>query len=483
LVHRLGAADYGLWVLVASVVSYGSLADLGFANAVTKYVAELRARNEFDRAETVISSALVALSALGVSVAVLAVAVAGLAPHVFNLEPGQQSTARLLLLLLGANAAIRLPAMVLLAILRGLQRYDLINVVSSIATVVNAVGMVAVLLAGFGLVGLAAIAIPIQVMMQVPMVVAIRRSEPRLRLTVRGAKWREARHLMGFGLTQFAITVNGVVQLQSDQIVIGAFLPVESITAFALARRLSEMPRTVVNQFVQVLMPAASHLEAQGRLTRLRETYLDATRIILASFLAVAAVIVALSHSLLSVWVGARYADDSTLVPILAAAVFLSVLMLPSMAILLGMARHRVLAMLSASNSIVNLSVSIALVRPFGVTGVALGTLVATAAEAVVALPYAWAVLGVRRKQVLSRTFAPVLLPLLPAFAVLYGLPAVTSFAALGDVLVAGSCGAGVYTATYLFIPVCRIERGWVRAASAGALRLISPRGSRARES
>ncbi|HEY8765072.1 MAG TPA: hypothetical protein VIM18_12830, partial [Solirubrobacteraceae bacterium] len=36
MVHRLGAANYGLWVLVASLVAYGNLLDLGVGAAVTK---------------------------------------------------------------------------------------------------------------------------------------------------------------------------------------------------------------------------------------------------------------------------------------------------------------------------------------------------------------------------------------------------------------------------------------------------------------
>jgi O-antigen/teichoic acid export membrane protein len=58
ILHRLGASDFGLWALVGSLVAYGTLLDLGVGAAVTKYVAELRARGEAEKASDVVATAL-----------------------------------------------------------------------------------------------------------------------------------------------------------------------------------------------------------------------------------------------------------------------------------------------------------------------------------------------------------------------------------------------------------------------------------------
>ena len=50
ILRHLGAATYGLWVLVSSIVAYGSVLDLGVWGAIIKYVAEYRARGEADTA-------------------------------------------------------------------------------------------------------------------------------------------------------------------------------------------------------------------------------------------------------------------------------------------------------------------------------------------------------------------------------------------------------------------------------------------------
>ena len=54
LLTKLGAADYGLWVLLGSIVAFGSILDFGLWGTVIKYVAEYQARGDFVgvRAET-----------------------------------------------------------------------------------------------------------------------------------------------------------------------------------------------------------------------------------------------------------------------------------------------------------------------------------------------------------------------------------------------------------------------------------------------
>src|SRR5829696_5355969 len=57
LVHTVGASTYGLWALVGSMTAYGALLDFGIAAAITKYIAEYRAKNEMQDAKAFIATA------------------------------------------------------------------------------------------------------------------------------------------------------------------------------------------------------------------------------------------------------------------------------------------------------------------------------------------------------------------------------------------------------------------------------------------
>src|SRR5579862_7817691 len=65
MIPRLGHTQYGLWVLVASFVAYGTLANLGIGSAIVKYVAEYRAKGESETASDLIATSLAIYCVIG----------------------------------------------------------------------------------------------------------------------------------------------------------------------------------------------------------------------------------------------------------------------------------------------------------------------------------------------------------------------------------------------------------------------------------
>ena len=94
ILSRLGKTEYGLWALVASFVAYGSLADLGIGAAITKYVAEYRARGDNDTASELVATALSLYCALGVAVIAVAAVVAPFVNDLIRVPSSVRSAAR-----------------------------------------------------------------------------------------------------------------------------------------------------------------------------------------------------------------------------------------------------------------------------------------------------------------------------------------------------------------------------------------------------
>src|SRR5215211_3670244 len=59
VLDRLEPTLYGLWALIGSVTSYGYLLDFGISGAITKYVAEYRAKKQMDEAQHLVGTALI----------------------------------------------------------------------------------------------------------------------------------------------------------------------------------------------------------------------------------------------------------------------------------------------------------------------------------------------------------------------------------------------------------------------------------------
>jgi len=466
ILRQLDAGHYGLWVLVGSVVAYGSLLDLGIAGAVVKYIAEHRARGEDERAHNVVATALSLYCFLGLIAVALSAIFAPIFLNLFDVLPDQRAMATALVLLSGITVGISIPCTLTMAVLRGLQRFDLVNLISSTGALLSLAAVVVVLLLGGGVVSIVAVNIPVILATQVVSVGIIRRIAPELRFGWRGAKRSLVRPILSFSSSLFVIDMATRLQTKTDEIVIGVFLPVSSITPYSLARRLSEIAQILTDQFMKVLLPLASELHAENDRTRLRSLYVTGTRLTLAFFLPVGCTLIILARPILTVWVGAAYADYAHLVTILTLASLIDTSQWPAGSILQGIAKHRPLAVMATCAGIANLALSIALIHPLGLTGVALGTLIPTTVVCLgFALPYSVKVIGVTKTQVIKEIFLPVLLPAIPTAIWLYVLQHAIEPSSPFLIIVVAGTGLLVYLVGYLKWGASEVERQTCRSA------------------
>ena len=184
---HLKSTNYGLWALVASFVAYGSLADLGIAQAVTKYVAEYRARGDNEMATQLISTALWLYCGLAVLVVVLSAVIAPFVPDVLKVPANEHATTSWLVVITAVGVAVQLPSNCAIAVLRGLNRYDLINVIGTLAMLNLAAGIVVILLLGGKVLLITGIAVPVTLLWLAPTIWLIHRTAPELHFGFRGA--------------------------------------------------------------------------------------------------------------------------------------------------------------------------------------------------------------------------------------------------------------------------------------------------------
>lgn len=474
ILGKLGPVVYGLWVLAGSVVAYGSLLDFGMWGAIIKYVAEYRARGEQEAARELIATALTLFTLVGLLPVLLAFLLAPLFPVVFNVPPGQEETARWVVLLMGAGIGVFIPCMISLSVLRGLQRYDLVNIVNLVGTIWEVAATITVLTLGGGVIGLVLVNIAGMLVMQLPAIYFINKFAPDLQFGYRGARRRYVRQVVVYSWPLFVVDMANRLQTKTDEITIGALLIVSAVTPYAIVRKLSEATFTLTQQFLRVLLPLASQLDAEQDEPRMRTLYLVGSRLAMAIFLPLAGVLVYLAAPLLAAWVGPAYAENAPVMVLLTGAGYAVVSQGTGVAILKGKNRHRLLAATSISAGLVNLLLSVLLARPFGLLGVAFGTLLPALVENfLLILPYVARILHIDARTIVRQVYLPVLIPLLPMMALLYLLQLAVppeGWVAMGLTAIVG---VGSYSLAYLFVGASVQERSMIRRATWQAIQIV----------
>ena len=389
VIHHLGDAGYGVWVLMLSVTSYLGFFDLGVRGAVTRYVSKFHTQGDHQEASRIASSATGIFLIAGALAILVALVLALVAVDLFQIPPAYHQPARSVLLLSGITMAVTLIGGVFGGILVGLQRFDLSNTIGVLSTGLRALATVLVLRAGRGIVALAWIQLIFSVVPVIASAYLSLRLYPQLRISMRHFAWAPVSLIFSFSVVSFLCNVSQQVIYYTDAVVIGIFLPVGLITFFSIAGNLMNYARALISGISFTMTPLASSLEAAGKNQRLQQVALDAPRYATALMLPIAATFIVRGQSFIRLWMGPEYAELSGRVLwILSLALLFSAATQVLASVMFGISRHRVMMVAVLVEAVCNLAASVALVRVIGIVGVAWATTIPNLAASLLFWPW-----------------------------------------------------------------------------------------------
>lgn len=133
----LGYETYGTWVVLATVLSFSSLGELGIGEATTKFIAEAYGHNDIKEVGKYVVSSQVMLLTSGLIVFAIVVILREQIVNVFNLAGQTRQTALSVLPYIGALSIYVFIVHVSTATLSGLGRMDLANYVELLGRLVS----------------------------------------------------------------------------------------------------------------------------------------------------------------------------------------------------------------------------------------------------------------------------------------------------------------------------------------------------------
>jgi O-antigen/teichoic acid export membrane protein len=458
--RHLGAGDYGLWMLTASIVAYFPLLNLGYGGAMERAVAQYRAKRD-TRAINEMASTLFGLFAvLGVLAFSIAALLAWRLDDIVNLTGDQKWSGPIVLLLVGLQVSAALPCAVFGAVVNGFQRTLQNSVVSIIVALTVAAVNVVMLLAGAGLVALVAAMTATRMLAYVAYLINAHHVFPPLRL--RPSLFRKERLREATGFSVYALIQDGATKLNyaADPIVIGAFLTTGAVAVWAVAQRLVDLVLRLTNQINALLFPVVVGYHTSQHDDQLREVLVQGTRVSLALALPVAGSLALLAEPVILSWVGPVYRNSAVLVQILSLVVLVRVGTATAGTILRGGGRHQLLSVSNLVIGIINILLSIVLIRTHGLPGVAVATLIPAAFRgATILVPAACRRVGLPLHRFLTEAVWPAAWPA----AVTLGLLAAargTVRPSLLECLAYGASTGALYALLFVGVAIGRRDRG-----------------------
>jgi O-antigen/teichoic acid export membrane protein len=386
ILHRLGDDAYGLWVLMFSLTGYYGLLDLGVRSSVVKYVAQFVASHDHERLCHTINTTIFVCGCAGTLVLGVTALVAWHVNSLFQVSPAFLHDARILSLMVGVAVALGLPLSLFGGVLEGLQRFDFISLTQMVMTLLRALLIVQALTHGLGLLTVALITLSLPLVSSAVYAAAVFRALP-LEFGMQFVDRATFLQTFRYGSYSFIGSVAFRLRFQGDAVIIGAMLSPAAITSFSIGEKLNSYSLLLITGLGQIFTPMSSQFDEAGDRQQLRKVFLLGNRACALTVFPIGVTLAVLGKSVIDVWVGPRYEFSYLVLLILLIPSVLWDIQASSRSILYGLGRHQTLVVVLVIEGMINVALSVALIRYWGIIGDALGSAIPLACTALFFLP------------------------------------------------------------------------------------------------
>ena len=389
MVHRLGDRMYGFWSLAAAFAGYYGLRllDLGLGSAVAQYLSLAIGRKDSVESRSVFKTALGIQLILG-AIALLVTVTLAIATPLFWHNPDDAILFRQVIVILGVNAALGFPVGVYAGLLEAELRFDILSWLTLLGLALRTGLVVCALLAGGGLLALAWVTLLASLPVMMLQIWFARREAPWARTGGLLIDLQRARSLFSYSVYTFIASIADSLRFQIDPLIITAFVGLAAVTHYRIASVFMMYYLNASVACTGTIQQVLSRCYGAGDRAGMEEKFYFATKISLAVSIGIAVILIVWGKPFIMRWMGASYLDAYPAMAVLTAAVFLDVGQSPSINLLYATFHQRYYTYINLAEGIINLAVSIALARPLGILGVALGTLIAALAIRIAVQPW-----------------------------------------------------------------------------------------------
>jgi len=372
--HKLGSIQFGIWALSGVLNTYAQLSDFGMSQALIKFVAELDAREETQRINEMISTALALYFLLGgLSILLFLLFRETLVSHLFHIPTELRSEAKFVFTGAILVSIMNLVFSVSTSLLKGLQRMGLTNTVIAVTQILSTLGVFIVLESGYGLKGLILKNAFIAILLGIANLCLARRIFPALRFTPALFRVQRAKEILRFGANIQAVNIVVLMLNPFNKTLLSNFLSLNFVTYYEVASRIISQVISFFQALADSIYPAVAEIQATRDEEAISQLHLRSIRYLTLFSLPVFTLVVILAHPFIHVWLGAEYEISASTLQILAVAWFVSMLATPAYLIARGLGSPHLSMYSSLATGVLSASLSILLITIIGYYGIVLG--------------------------------------------------------------------------------------------------------------
>lgn len=377
MLRMMGQSEFGLYSLVASVIAYLTVLDLGFGNAIVRYTAKFRAEKKTEEQYEMFGMFFLLYLVIGIIAFGIGLGLYFNVDTLFGntMTAVELSRARIMMLLLVANLAFTFPMSIWGSIIQAYEDFVFQKSLNIIRIILNTVVMICLLHFGYKAVAMVVVQTIFNVLTLVVNFIYCRRKlNIHIYFRFKHFHWDFLKEVAIYSFWIFLNAIMDRVYWSTGQFVLGAMVGTAAVAVFAIAIQLEGMYMQFSTAISSVFLPKVTAMVATNRSRKeISDLFIRTGRIQYIVLAYILSGFIIFGRQFIELWAGAGY-SDAYIISLLF-FIPLTVPLIQNLGITILQARNEMKfrSVLYIIIALVSLAMQIVLTRYFGGIGCAMG--------------------------------------------------------------------------------------------------------------
>ncbi len=379
LVRMLGQSEYGLYSLIASVIGYLTVLDLGFGNAIVVYTAKYRAQKDYEKEAKMQGMFKIIFYILGIIIALIGIVLYFNVDLLFGktMTTAELDKAKIMMLILAFNLVVTFAFNIYSSIINAYERFIFQKILSIFNTLLKPIIMIPLLFLGYKSIAMC-VAITIVNIIVVVSNYTYCKKKLKLKIKFQGFDKKLFIEMFSYSFFIFLGVIVDKVNWSVDQFILGAVSGTVAVSIYATASHLNQLFVNLSTAISGVLLPKMSKMVAKKATPKeLTDEMIKVGRIQYYIIFLMASGLVIVGKPFIIWWVGSEYELSYYVALLLIIPVCFPLIQNLGISILQAMNKHKFRAIATTIMAFFNIGISYFLAKRFSAIGTALGTSIA----------------------------------------------------------------------------------------------------------
>jgi len=376
MLRKLGQSEYGLFSLINSVIAYLTILDFGFGNAAVRYTAKYRAENNKEKEHAFLGMLFLLYVGIGIIALIIGLLL------IFNIESLFQNSlanweiekAKILMWIAIVNIAISFPLSLFQSVINAYERFVFIKGLQLVKNVLTPVLMVLVLAMGYKSIGMILVTVILNLLFNLYCIVYCV-NNLKVKLQFERFNIPLLKELSIYSFFIFLGIIVDRVYWNTGQFLLGIFSGTVSISVYSIGVQFATYYLSLSTAVSSVFLPRLTAIDVKNSdSNEISELFIKIGRMQLIILGYILSGFILIGEDFVTLWAGSEYSDSYWIALILMVPLTIPLIQNLGISVLQAKNKHAFRSVAYVFIAILNIAISIPLIKAFGIFGCAIGT-------------------------------------------------------------------------------------------------------------